>query len=217
MWRKTNDFGYYNHCITYLTKSFAWITFQKFATDQAWWIENKLFPLLRRAFCQFGCWQMGLLVGSIIVSLSSFRKIITNCLFSSSCLNKCQLWRIFFIFWQILLGIQLLLNDPNFQEPAQAEAYVLYRWASLNFTWLYADIDTSNYMGFSAIIYQDKFYLLFERETWIWPKVNRVFSKTHCVSDFSLQTYKHLRIAKKSLIFVNCIGLQLCKLKMFEN
>lgn len=27
---------------------------------------------------------------------------------------------------QVLLGIQLLLSEPNFHEPAQAEAYVVY-------------------------------------------------------------------------------------------
>ena len=30
------------------------------------------------------------------------------------------------IFFQVLLGIQLLLGEPNFQDPAQAEAYVVY-------------------------------------------------------------------------------------------
>ena len=29
-------------------------------------------------------------------------------------------------FYQVLLGIQLLLGEPNFQDPAQAEAYVVY-------------------------------------------------------------------------------------------
>lgn len=29
---------------------------------------------------------------------------------------------------QILLGIQDLLNDPNIKDPAQAEAYTIYRW-----------------------------------------------------------------------------------------
>ena len=62
----------------------------------------------------------------------------------------------------------------------------------------------------------DKFYLLFEWEIWIWPKVNSDLSKTHCVSDFSLQTCRHTyKFPKKSLIFVNCIGFQLWKLKMF--
>lgn len=28
--------------------------------------------------------------------------------------------------FQVLLGIQLLLGEPNFQDPAQAEAYVVY-------------------------------------------------------------------------------------------
>lgn len=31
-----------------------------------------------------------------------------------------------FPFYQVLLGIQLLLGEPNFQDPAQAEAYVVY-------------------------------------------------------------------------------------------
>ena len=30
------------------------------------------------------------------------------------------------IYFQVLLGIQLLLGEPNFQDPAQAEAYVVY-------------------------------------------------------------------------------------------
>lgn len=30
------------------------------------------------------------------------------------------------IFFQVLFGIQLLLGEPNFQDPAQAEAYVVY-------------------------------------------------------------------------------------------
>lgn len=29
---------------------------------------------------------------------------------------------------QILLGIQELLNEPNIQDPAQAEAYTIYWW-----------------------------------------------------------------------------------------
>lgn len=31
-----------------------------------------------------------------------------------------------FSFPQILLGIQELLNEPNIQDPAQAEAYTIY-------------------------------------------------------------------------------------------
>lgn len=31
---------------------------------------------------------------------------------------------------QILLGIQDLLTDPNASDPAQVEAYTLYRWAT---------------------------------------------------------------------------------------
>ena len=31
---------------------------------------------------------------------------------------------------QILLGIQDLLNDPNIKDPAQAEAYTIYRWVT---------------------------------------------------------------------------------------
>lgn len=31
-------------------------------------------------------------------------------------------------FPQILLGIQELLNEPNIQDPAQAEAYTIYWW-----------------------------------------------------------------------------------------
>lgn len=30
--------------------------------------------------------------------------------------------------FQILLGIQELLNEPNIQDPAQAEAYTIYWW-----------------------------------------------------------------------------------------
>ena len=29
--------------------------------------------------------------------------------------------------FEVLLGVQLLLSEPNFQEPAQAEAFVLYK------------------------------------------------------------------------------------------
>lgn len=35
----------------------------------------------------------------------------------------------FYIF-QILLGIQELLNEPNIQDPAQAEAYTIYWYAA---------------------------------------------------------------------------------------
>lgn len=31
-----------------------------------------------------------------------------------------------FVVPQILLGIQELLNEPNIQDPAQAEAYTIY-------------------------------------------------------------------------------------------
>ena len=30
------------------------------------------------------------------------------------------------VWFQILLGIQELLNEPNIQDPAQAEAYTIY-------------------------------------------------------------------------------------------
>lgn len=33
---------------------------------------------------------------------------------------------------QILLGIQELLNEPNIQDPAQAEAYTIYWWVKGN-------------------------------------------------------------------------------------
>lgn len=33
---------------------------------------------------------------------------------------------------QILLGIQELLNEPNIQDPAQAEAYTIYWWVTLH-------------------------------------------------------------------------------------
>lgn len=36
----------------------------------------------------------------------------------------------FLIFAQILLGIQELLNEPNIQDPAQAEAYTIYWWVT---------------------------------------------------------------------------------------
>lgn len=36
-----------------------------------------------------------------------------------------------YIIFQILLGIQFLLDDPNFQDPAQMEAYVVHRFVCL--------------------------------------------------------------------------------------
>lgn len=39
------------------------------------------------------------------------------------------MWFGSFIF-QILLGIQELLNEPNIQDPAQAEAYTIYWWVT---------------------------------------------------------------------------------------
>lgn len=43
--------------------------------------------------------------------------------------------------FQILLGIQELLNEPNIQDPAQAEAYTIYwwvfsAWAAVMIFWL---------------------------------------------------------------------------------
>lgn len=34
---------------------------------------------------------------------------------------------VFLSYFQVLLGIQLLLSEPNFHDPAQAEAFVVYR------------------------------------------------------------------------------------------
>ena len=33
-----------------------------------------------------------------------------------------------FVLLKILLGVQDLLNDPNIKDPAQAEAYTIYRY-----------------------------------------------------------------------------------------
>ena len=34
---------------------------------------------------------------------------------------------VFLSYFQVLLGIQLLLTEPNFHDPAQAEAFVVYK------------------------------------------------------------------------------------------
>jgi ubiquitin-protein ligase len=33
-------------------------------------------------------------------------------------------------FGKVLLGIQDLLTDPNINDPAQSEAYTMFRWVS---------------------------------------------------------------------------------------
>ncbi|MGH0183799.1 UNVERIFIED_CONTAM: hypothetical protein FKN15_012982 [Acipenser sinensis] len=43
-----------------------------------------------------------------------------------SILEEDKDWRPAITIKQILLGIQELLNEPNIQDPAQAEAYTIY-------------------------------------------------------------------------------------------
>ena len=33
--------------------------------------------------------------------------------------------------FQIVLGVQALLNDPNVNDPAQSEAYTMFKWVQL--------------------------------------------------------------------------------------
>jgi hypothetical protein len=33
--------------------------------------------------------------------------------------------------FQIVLGVQALLNDPNVNDPAQSEAYTMFKWVPL--------------------------------------------------------------------------------------
>ena len=51
-------------------------------------------------------------------------KFRAKCVFKVSVMFCCHV--IFLFPVQVLLGIQLLLSEPNFHEPAQAEAYVVY-------------------------------------------------------------------------------------------
>lgn len=44
-----------------------------------------------------------------------------------SILNEEEAWKPAITIKQILLGVQDLLNDPNPESPAQAEAYNLYK------------------------------------------------------------------------------------------
>jgi len=45
---------------------------------------------------------------------------------SLSLIDKSKGWKPQITTKEVLLGIQLLLGEPNFQDPAQAEAYVVY-------------------------------------------------------------------------------------------
>lgn len=45
---------------------------------------------------------------------------------SLSLIDKNKGWKPQITTKEVLLGIQLLLSEPNFHEPAQAEAYVVY-------------------------------------------------------------------------------------------
>jgi ubiquitin-conjugating enzyme E2 I len=50
--------------------------------------------------------------------------------------TTCVLLYVFLSLAQILLGIQELLNEPNIQDPAQAEAYTIY-WLVVTGCWLH--------------------------------------------------------------------------------
>ncbi|EGW04402.1 SUMO-conjugating enzyme UBC9, partial [Cricetulus griseus] len=52
-----------------------------------------------------------------------------------SILEEDKDWRPAITIKQILLGIQELLNEPNIQDPAQAEAYTIY-WLVVTAHWL---------------------------------------------------------------------------------
>ncbi|XP_032220657.1 SUMO-conjugating enzyme UBC9-B isoform X2 [Nematostella vectensis] len=50
-----------------------------------------------------------------------------------SLIDKNKDWKPQVTAQQVLTGIQLLLADPNFQEPAQAEAFVIYTQSRLDY------------------------------------------------------------------------------------
>ncbi|XP_031575195.1 SUMO-conjugating enzyme UBC9-B-like [Actinia tenebrosa] len=52
---------------------------------------------------------------------------------SLSLIDKNKGWKPQVTMKQVLLGIQLLLKDPNFHEPAQAEAFVIHSQSSLDY------------------------------------------------------------------------------------
>eukprot|EP00794_Sanderia_malayensis_P018030 gene18030-19836_t len=50
-----------------------------------------------------------------------------------SILDSKKAWKPQITIKQVLLGIQLLLDEPNFKEPAQAEAFALYSQSKLTY------------------------------------------------------------------------------------
>ncbi|XP_065070798.1 SUMO-conjugating enzyme UBC9-B-like [Rhopilema esculentum] len=52
---------------------------------------------------------------------------------SLSLLDRNKGWKPQITVKQVLLGIQMLLNEPNFQQPAQAEAFALYAQSQLTY------------------------------------------------------------------------------------
>lgn len=52
---------------------------------------------------------------------------------SLSLIDKNKGWKPQITTKEVLLGIQLLLGEPNFQDPAQAEAYVVYSQSRMEY------------------------------------------------------------------------------------
>lgn len=66
---------------------------------------------------------------------------------------------------QILLGIQELLNEPNIQDPAQAEAYTIYWWVSAVILENYANPNRLRFgeKGFSEFVQGKE-----KKQGWEW-------------------------------------------------
>lgn len=67
-----------------------------------------------------------------------------------SLLDEEKDWRPAITIKQILLGIQDLLNEPNIKDPAQAEAYTIYWYQSLNFPLFLTNFGVSVKTGWST-------------------------------------------------------------------
>uniref|UniRef100_A0AAQ5X821 UBC core domain-containing protein n=1 Tax=Amphiprion ocellaris TaxID=80972 RepID=A0AAQ5X821_AMPOC len=80
-----------------------------------------------------------------------------------SILEEDKDWRPAITIKQILLGIQELLNEPNIQDPAQAEAYTIYCFIMVYFTYRTSIVLTGDPM--ICVLYMTKeilnFLLLF--------------------------------------------------------
>jgi ubiquitin-protein ligase len=50
---------------------------------------------------------------------------------TGGCSEMSSGWRYPNAFLQIVLGVQALLNDPNVNDPAQSEAYTMFKWVLL--------------------------------------------------------------------------------------